>query len=290
MGESIRTVLGRREDLSTFLVHLCRNRAGVTAVEALMRIVTERRLRAMTPMGWAKSNDDPSDSASQSQRTVCFSETPLQHVHSLFADIEGRSIRLEPFGLALTKVVARRVGVNPVWYVDMTTAGGREWAEARALDAIRDGAVSRGNFHSSPESKVLPFCEHMGTWPCSRKEFWWEREWRHRGDLDLASIWAKVIWLAPEEHHESVARAVAGGNGNGELVLLDPRWGVEEIIARRCGLDPADVSLFHASVSREDSNGIVRSSERVGTELSAYRAAGEAAGRNERFGGASGAG
>jgi hypothetical protein len=79
-------------------------------------------------MGWDQDADD--DPAQQSQRVVCFSETPLEHVYSLVADIEGRQINLEPYGIALTKLVARRIGVNPVWYVDMTPAG-HEWLTMR---------------------------------------------------------------------------------------------------------------------------------------------------------------
>lgn len=252
-------VLGRREDLSTFLVHLCRDRDSMSAASALRAVISERRLRALTPMGWAKGHDGAENAARQSQRTVCFSETPLQHVYSLFADIEGRSIRLQPYGLALTKVVARRLGVNPVWYVDMTTRGGREWEEARALDELRERAVSAGDFHSSPEAKVMPFFEHMGTWPESRKEFWWEREWRHRGDLDLSGIWTKVIWLAPESEHAAVSSDVVSANGPVSPVVLDPSWGIEQIVARLCGLDHEDVSLFHVSVSREDVGGAIRS-------------------------------
>lgn len=259
---TIHDVLSRRNDLSTFLVHLSRERISGSARRNFDQIIGERRLRASTPMGWAKAQDDPTDLARQSQRTVCFSETPLEHVHSLYSEIDGRSIRLEPYGLALTKVVARRVGVNPVWYVDMTTNGGREWEEARALDALRDRSVGTGDFHASPEAKIMPFFEHMGTWPTSRKEFWWEREWRHRGDLDLAPIWEKIIWLAPEGEHGSIASLICREEpGAYRPTLIDPNWGIEHIIARLCGLANEDVSLFHVSVRRELVDGGIRSAE-----------------------------
>lgn len=169
---SIQDVLNRRSDLSTFLVHLTRERvAGVTARANLESIVRERRLRALTPLGWGKKQDNPVVLAEQSQRVVCFSETPLEHVYSLFAETQGRSISLQPYGFALTKIVARKMGVQPVWYVDMTTNGGREWEEARALDRLRDDAVEAGGFHTSPLAKLLPFYEQMGVWPNNRKEF-----------------------------------------------------------------------------------------------------------------------
>lgn len=51
-------------------------------------------------MGWAKQQDDPNDPSQQSQRVVSFSETPLEHIYSLVADILGRQINLKPHGLA----------------------------------------------------------------------------------------------------------------------------------------------------------------------------------------------
>jgi hypothetical protein len=207
-------------------------------------------------MGWGKTKDDPTDSSKQSQRVVCFSETPLEHIYSLYGDIEDRSIHLEPYGLALTKVVARMMGVNPVWYVDMTTRGGREWEEARALDALRDEAIARSDFHSTELAKILPFFEQMGTWPESKKEFWWEREWRKRGDVDLEPHWDKIIWLCPESERAEIAELVRSSGpapSSDTVICLDPSWGLEQIIARLCGFDDEDVTLFHASA--EHGNG-----------------------------------
>jgi len=250
----IQDVLNRRSDLSTFVIHLTRETApGASAARNLESIITARRLRAASALGWAKTQDDSDDPQRQSQRVVCFSETPLEHAYSLFADIAGRDIHLKPYGIAMTKIVARMMGVAPVWYVDMTTRGGREWEEARAIDAIREAAIATGDFHHQPAAKILPFFEHMGTWPDSQKEFWWEREWRHRGDLDLTPYWNRLIWLCPEaEHNHFLARlADAGPNGAEAYVCLDPNWGVEQIVARLCGLPAEDVSLFYVTAGRD---------------------------------------
>ncbi|MGH3012021.1 MAG: hypothetical protein ACRDMY_09310 [Gaiellaceae bacterium] len=256
MALDIRDVLNRRSDLSTFLVHLTREQTdGMSAASNLESIICERRLRAASPLGWAKTQDDADDPTRQTQRVVCFSETPLEHTYSLFADIAGRDVQLQPYGLALTKILARMMGVHPVWYVDMTTRGGREWEEARALDELRDQAVEAETFHTSPLAKILPFFEHMGTWPNSRKEFWWEREWRHRGELDLTPYWNRMIWLCPEDEHATfeslVADAAPPGQQHGS-VCLDPGWGTEQIIARLCGLPAEDVSLFYAAAGRNN--------------------------------------
>lgn len=261
MTLSIHDVLNRRSDLSTFLVHLTRDRVeGVSAAANLEAIIRERRLLALTPMGWAKREDDPLFADQQSQRVVCFSETPLEHIYSLFADISGRSVKLQPYGLALTKIVARRLGVQPVWYVDMTTNGGREWQEARALDRLRDEAVEAGEFHSSALAKILPFFEHMGTWPNSRKEFWWEREWRCRGDVDLTVCWNRIIWLCPEAERQRFKELVREHSPTGataNVVCIDPSWGLEQLVGRLCDFEPEDISLFHASARQGESPQLV---------------------------------
>jgi hypothetical protein len=235
MPQNIRDVLNRRTDLSTFVVHLTRDCGERTARQALDSIMRERVLRAQTPMGWAKEQDHPTDLRQQSQRVVCFSETPLEHIYSLVAEIEGRAIRLAPYGVAFTKLGARRLEINPLWYVDMTP--GHDWNLRHAVESLRDDAIASGNFHDEPIARLTPFFEQMGTWPGGRqKEFWWEREWRHVGDLRLPD--RGVIWLCPEEEMESVRVAA------GDAPVIDPRWGLEQIIAHLAGFPPEDVTPF----------------------------------------------
>ena len=151
MPQSIRDVLNRRNDLSTFVVHLTREFDDVPPADNLRRIIQQRRLKARTPMGWAATQDDSSNLQAQTQRVVSFSETPLEHIYSLVADIASRRVNLRPYGLAVTKMAARRLGVNPVWYVDMTP--GRTWEAAAAVDALRDAAIASGSFHQQPVAR-----------------------------------------------------------------------------------------------------------------------------------------
>ncbi len=172
---------------------------------------------------------------------VCFSEAPVEHLYSLVADIVGRSVRLRPYGLAMTKMMARHNGSNPVWYVDMTP--GHDWLQANALDKLRDEAI-RGDFVSHPSSSLLPFFEAMGTWRSGQKEFWWEREWRKVGDYPLEER-EIAFWLCPEDEIDEFESFIIK-EWNLESIpdedrlsygqrFLDPRWGVEEIIARLVG-------------------------------------------------------
>jgi hypothetical protein len=236
--QRIEDVLHRRGDLSTFVVHLTRNRADCSAFDALVSIYEDETICAYTPMGRAAEEDDPEDSSCQSQRVVCFSETPLEHIYSLVADIEGRRIKLEPYGIALTKMAARRLGVNPVWYVDMTP--GRDWEISAAANALRELARTSGDFHNHPAARILPFIEGMGTWPNRQKEFWWEREWRHVSDMSIPS--RGVVWLCPEEKIDDFEDAV----GERVAAWVDPRWGLEQIIAHLARVPKRDVTPFSA--------------------------------------------
>jgi abortive phage resistance protein AbiGi (putative antitoxin) len=239
----IRGILQRRTDLSTFVVHLTRRRdPNYGPQDALVDIARSSRLKAQSALGWAKTQDVPNDPARQSQRVVCFSETPLEHINLMCGPINGRTIAMEPYGIALTKLKARKLGVNPVWYVDMTP--GRSWTIAHTLDRLRDQildpAVDR-DFHESALAKLFPFIEQMGTWQNSLKEFWWEREWRHVGDFQIPAT--GVIWLCPEGEITQVNERV----GRELSPWLDPRWGLEEIIAHLSGFPLSDVSPFLAA-------------------------------------------
>jgi hypothetical protein len=243
----IRTILHRRTDLSTFVVHLTRRRdAGYGPQDALVDIARARRLEARTPLGWAKAQDDPSDPTKQSQRVVCFSETPLEHINLMVGPIEGRAIAMESYGLALPKLKARKLGINPVWYVDMTTGAGdsHDWRLSRALDWLRDRMLEAAveddrNFHETLPARLFPFIEQMGTWPNrGPKEFWWEREWRHTGDLAIPG--SSVMWLCPEGEIDQINERV----GRELTPWIDPRWGLEEIVAHLAGFPMRDVTPF----------------------------------------------
>jgi hypothetical protein len=73
-----------------------------------------------------------------------------------------------------------------------------------------------------------------------RREFWWEREWRYRGNLTFA--WSEVVAVfAPHDQHDAIRsmieQAEAERAGEAQVVpeepppILDPRWGLERMIA-----------------------------------------------------------
>jgi hypothetical protein len=236
----IRAVLQRRNDLATFVVHFTRQSALATAEQNLVEMLVHGCIEARTPMGWAsRAAARIGVEAVESQKVVCFSEAPLEHLYSLTGDIEGRRVPLEPYGIAFTKMVARRKGANPIWYVDMTY--GHEWHAANALDRLREEAVRysmspNNSFREHPAAALLPFFEGMGTWQRGRKEFWWEREWRKIGHLAFRPEDVALI-VAPEETHSALQRHFS-------RPLIDASWGLERMIASLANLPNADLTPF----------------------------------------------
>lgn len=240
MVRTIGEVLNRRSDLSTFVVHLTRASKGKSALEHLVSMLSDHVIEARSAQGWARDRaKELGARAEASQRVVCFSEAPLEHIYSLAAEIQGRSVKLEPYGLAFTKMAVRRRGANPVWYVDMSP--GHTWADGipGALASLLEVVAKRGDegFGKHPGARLFPFMEWMGSWSeTSQKEFWWEREWRYRGaftftDQELAFV------VAPEADHAAVGAVTSRR-------VLDPSWSLERMIASLAGLSADDVTPF----------------------------------------------
>jgi len=192
----ITDLLARRTDLSTFLVHLTRAQGDRTAKQNLLSIIETSVLRACSPFGAAVLLLAEAGAATDSQRCVCFTETPLEHVSLLTQVIQGRDIQFEPYGIAITRKRGRREGVNPVWYLDMTP--GHDWL-TKPIEELVKVAIKTRRFEEQPIARLAPFIDWMGVWPKgAKKEFWWEREWRHVGDFHLP---ATFIVLAPSADH-----------------------------------------------------------------------------------------
>jgi hypothetical protein len=231
----IAELLSRRSDLSTFLVHFTRDMRGKSAQRNLKRILRTTTLEARSAFGHAKDLTRKKDR--DSQRCVSFSEVPLAHIGGLTCEIPRRRIRLSSFGLAFTKMRAREMGANPVWYIDITP--GHDFL-TKSLDHMIQTEERRGAFRDSHLAKICPFIEQMGTGVRRsdgnryQKEFWWEREWRHVGDFQFVES-DLAFGFAPERHvkefeklmHRSTRRSVR---------FLDPNWSPERMIAHlaRC--------------------------------------------------------
>jgi hypothetical protein len=239
-------IVSRRTDLGTFVVHITRVYKGRSAKRNMEAILSGRKIVARSPFGSAVKalqsairNGKASDADLDSQKAVCFTETPLEHLHLMLAQIEDirRACQFAPYGIAMTKKVARARGCNPIWYIDITP--GHKWL-TNPLNNLIAEAIAGSNFADSDIAKLTPFVEQMGSaGGLYRKEFWWEREWRHRGDFALPG---RVILIAPEEEHNDFAEMA--DEHTIEASFIDPKWGLEAIIARLAGFDPDEVGPF----------------------------------------------
>lgn len=230
----IQDLLARRSDLSTFIVHLTRRTEDGHSDENLRSILTGRKIEARRAFGPAADKLHTSADR-QSQFCVSFSETPLEHLYCLVQKIPGRQIRLSSYGLAFRKMKARQLGVNPVWYVDITP--GHDWLMNPINTLIERNFTRSKRFRKSPLAQITPFIEPMGSGQRKdgygyRKEFWWEREWRHRGDFQF-SLSDVALGFAPETRIEGFEKFTK--KLGRRIQFVDPRWGSEKIIAHLAG-------------------------------------------------------
>jgi hypothetical protein len=105
--DTIESLLHRRSDLSTFVVHFTQD-TNAMACDNLVSILKDRRLRACSAYGMARDLATRFTEVAEAQRIVCFTETPLEHAWMMCADIEGRDNRFNGYGVAFAKTFARR--------------------------------------------------------------------------------------------------------------------------------------------------------------------------------------
>src|ERR1039457_1404530 len=133
-------------------------------------------------------------------------------------------------------MTARNRGVNPVWYIDITP--GHDWLMNPINGLVEQAVEHSKRFRKTRLSKICPFIEQMGSGAGVqggfgyRKEFWWEREWRHSGDFQF--FWSEVVFgLCPEnriEEFEEMTRKPGR-----RIKFIDPGWSLERTIAHMAG-------------------------------------------------------
>jgi hypothetical protein len=124
--------------------------------------------------------------------------------------------------------------------VDITP--GHDWL-TNPLNALIEQATAAGNFAGSEIARIAPFVEQMGTqqgkYKKYKKEFWWEREWRHRGDFGLPQ---RFIGICPTGETAALQAIVAPTWH--QVAWIDPTWSLEEIVGRLAGFTADEVSVI----------------------------------------------
>jgi hypothetical protein len=228
---TIDQVLPRRSDFSNFLVHLTRNQGDSSAKDILFKIIEDERLIAGQAFGHAHSKMAAAKWSTKDQKCVCFTEVPLEHICLLSETIEGRSVKMEPYGIVVPKKYARKRDVNPVWYLDQTV--GREWL-SNPLNKIIDEAIKNERQNHSI-LKLTPFIEQFGEY----KDFHWEREWRCVGDFYLPD---RYMVIAPEDDHIDLKAHIKENVPDPKMVsVIDSFWSLERVIANLAGYRSKDL-------------------------------------------------
>ncbi|MFZ0159529.1 MAG: hypothetical protein WAL50_10915 [Kineosporiaceae bacterium] len=81
--------------------------------------------------------------------------------------------------------------------------------------------------------KITPYLDTMGQGRTHRKDFHWEREWRHVDHLDFTPRDIVAV-LAPEPRHDDLAHQFARLRPewtSDPRPFLDPEWSLERSIA-----------------------------------------------------------
>ncbi len=243
-------IVRQRNDLSSFLVHLTRD-GSTNAKNNLKSIISSCVIEARNPFGIAKKKIEDSTikdktSLLDTQKCVCFTETPLEYVRLLTSDIDDRSIQFKPYGIAIPKKLGRKGDINPVWYLDITPSS--NWL-TEPVNNLIDAALQSENFMQSDIAKLSPLIEQMGSgnteYSHYRKEFWWEREWRHVNHYCLPD---KYFVFAPYSDFDEMEDLIEKFSGHSiTILLIDPIWSMEEIIA-----------LSRTCCNRKDSDGKIK--------------------------------
>lgn len=192
-----------REDLSPFLIHLTRKGTyrgwedissppegdGKTldAEDSLREIIKSSEIQARSPFGYFNflvkyRNKNPKSKIQRSWlKSVCFTETPIDHIHIQFNKIHGRKFSFQKYGLAFFEESICLHSGNPVMYFNTVNECMRD-----SLDAI---PISDECFRMK---HILPFFEGFGPPLFSGKplrseiDFRWEREWRIVGNFSYS--------------------------------------------------------------------------------------------------------
>jgi hypothetical protein len=217
--------LDNRSDLSPFITHLTRDTPYGTAKQKLTSILENHKILVGRPFGMAvdqirkTGTEQIKQKNLDSQRCVCFTEIPLENIKNILGLSNNEQWQFKNYGIAVTRNSARKQGANPVWYLDMTRKNESLTTPVEKL--IEESLRNPDDFCSSHIAAITPFIEPMFIHSeGSKKEVWWEREWRSTSPLFLLT---KICVLCPEAEIENFKKVCAGSRIE-SVCFIDPLW------------------------------------------------------------------
>lgn len=226
-----------REDLSRFLVHLTRDYEGKSAKDNLLNILKDRKIFARNAHCLVKYKLDQmkfSKVLKKKFNTVCFTETPLTQINQLTANIEGRQIKLKPFGLIFWKEDLFGKGASPAVYINAKgTPISRFLLDE--FDSIFDGITTLKELKKveADHYKSIVHYYSLINVVNDKHDFLWEREWRHHGNFsfdyyDLVAIIAEDPTSFEKECKQSLDDDQL--EDVDKIPIISPDWTYEEVI------------------------------------------------------------
>lgn len=208
----------RREDYSRFIVHLTRNNTGGTARTNFISIVKSKEIVAKHPHNiYTKKLEKVSDVIRKKFNVSCFTEVPLSQIHLLTQPIEGRKIKLEPYGFVFLKEFIASKGGQPAIYINSYSQN--LWLR-EAIDNLFDGSFENGNPLGS-NWRILPFINAMH----EKCDFSWEREWRLTKTLKFKCKDLICVILPINDEVKLKEKFSKAG-----IAVISPGWTYEQII------------------------------------------------------------
>ncbi|EIJ41946.1 Protein of unknown function (DUF2743) [Beggiatoa alba B18LD] len=209
-----------REDLSQFIIHLTRDTGNKSARENLISILGTKTILACNPHSMFSPLIDRLNYTEKQQLNVaCFTEIPLHQLHLLVREIQGRQIKLKPYGLVFKKEFILQKGGHPVLYINSYFGN---LTVNEAMKRLFLPFFREKSYRFTEEVRaIMPFLSIMN----EQYDFSWEREWRVLGNFEFEhkDIAALVLPSTGEEHIKQAA-SEAG------VAVISPGLTYEEIV------------------------------------------------------------
>ena len=213
--EEQKVIKRKKDELSTFLVHLTRNTENErTAKENLIDIICGRMIEPRNAKGLFYSMDE----VRHQVRSVCFNESTLGDIKNMVGKFSGRGIELSSYGLVFSREFLIQKGANPVFYVNTYANDERK---RLLMETIK-------NLPSDKQRVIAPYIDIFGWTGEENKiyDFHWEHEWRYSGNFTFE--WKDVIFgLCEDEYIDELEQLFEQ-----EIRFISPFMSLEEIVGR----------------------------------------------------------
>lgn len=230
-------IRSNREDLSRFLVHLTREYDGQNALENLINILNEKIIEArnahclvmhkIEQMGFSSKLKCQFD-------TVCFTETPLTQIRQLTSEIEGRKIKLMPYGLIFWKQDLFEKGASPAIYINAKGTSISSFLLDEFDNIFQKVTTCQKLKIVEPahDENIVHYYSLINVVK-DKHDFLWEREWRHHGDFKFQYVdIVAIIANHPREFERQCKSRLSETKYNiiKKIPVINPNWTYEELL------------------------------------------------------------